>query len=231
MAENKVKYGLRNVYYAVGTDNGSGGLTYDTPVRWPGAVSLTFSPEGGNTKFYADDGVYFAVYDNNGYSGSMEVAKIPDLFRETVLNEIMDENGVLVEAEYNEPVKFALLFEFSGDASQTRHIMYGCVATRPDVASQTRGESTEVQTETLNIDALPVAFGDEYYIKAKTTEDVDRTIYASWYYAVYTPADASPTPVPGTALVWFFDWDDDEKAYTVTFGVNNGYPVMVLTEA
>ena len=228
MATNTVKYGLRNVYYALATKTATGSLNYEAPIRWPGAVSLSFSPEGGQTKFYADDGVYFSVYDNNGYSGSMETALIPDTFREWILGETLDENGVLVETKDSETHYFALLFQFTGDRKNTRHVLYGCTASRPDVASSTRAESTEVQTETLNIEAGPVLFGDEYYVKAKTTEDVDDTVYAAWFTEVYLPSDASPTPYPSTTITWFIDWDDDEALYTITFGVKDGYPVMVL---
>ena len=231
MAENKIKYGLRNVHYALATRQSSGTLSYGTPIRWPGAVSLSFSPEGDQTKFYADDGVYFAIYDNNGYSGSMEMALIPDAFREHVLGEHRDTSGVLAEKTETETKYFALMFEFAGDSGHTRHVLYGCTASRPDIGSSTKGESTEVQTETLNIDAGPVLFGDEYYVKAKTTADVDAQVYAAWYAAVYTPGDASPTPLPGSTITWFIDWDDNEAVYTITFGVQNGHPVAVIDEA
>ena len=40
MANNKVMFGLKNVYYASVTV-GTNSVTYGTPIAWPGAVSLS----------------------------------------------------------------------------------------------------------------------------------------------------------------------------------------------
>ena len=59
MANNKVQYGLKNVYYATVTV-GTNSVTYGTPVAWPGAVSLSLSAEGDTNDFYADNIKYFS---------------------------------------------------------------------------------------------------------------------------------------------------------------------------
>ena len=83
---NKVKYGLKNVYFAVATINpATNEATYATPVRWPGAVSLELDPEGSATTFRADNVDYWVGQSNNGYSGDFESALIPDAFRTAVL--------------------------------------------------------------------------------------------------------------------------------------------------
>ena len=72
---NKVRFGLKNVYYAL-IDSETG--EYKTPVRLPGAVSLTIDAEGDTSTFYADDIAYYVTSSNAGYSGSIELAALSD---------------------------------------------------------------------------------------------------------------------------------------------------------
>ena len=183
---NKVKFGLKNCHYAKATlDIDTGAVTFGTPVAIPGAVNLSLDPEGDNEPFYADDMVYYMTSANNGYSGDLEVALLPDSFRKDILKETEDANGVMVEDSTVEPEHFALLFEFSGDQRKIRHCMYYCSATRPSVTGSTKEDSTEVQTETLSITASPLPSG---IVKVKTGTNTTSTVYDAWYNAVYEPS-------------------------------------------
>ncbi len=187
---NKIKYNLKNVYAAVMSRDNNGGYSYATPVAIPGAVSLNLDAEGETSPFYADGVVYFRSVSNNGYSGDLEIALIPDWFREQVLKETKDTNGVLVETNRDvEPVYFALLFEFDGDNKAIRHVLYNCaVSTRPTVESKTKEENIEPGTETLSISADA---RDDGLIKARTGDDTATTAYNGWYEAVYVPQVAA----------------------------------------
>ena len=113
---NKVKYNLKNVHAAKLTETvveGVRSYNYATPRAIPGAVSLSLDAEGESTPFYADGIVYFRSTTNNGYSGDLEMALIPDWFRTEILQEILDKKGVLVERSTNkEAVKYVQLHFF-----------------------------------------------------------------------------------------------------------------------
>lgn len=182
---NKVKFNICNVHYALIATDDEGNVTFGTPVAMPGAVSLSLDPNGEPESFYADGIEYYIISNNMGYDGDLELALIPESFRTEVLKETADDNNVLLENANVETASFALLFEFDGDINKIRHAMYNCSAARPTIESKTNEESREVQTETLSIQARPLASG---YVKAKTGDSTTKATYDAWYTSVYLPA-------------------------------------------
>lgn len=186
---NKVKYNLKNVYAAKMTETvteGVSSFTYADPKAIPGAVSISLDAEGESSPFYADGIVYFRSSTNNGYSGDLQIALIPEWFRTEILQEELDAKGVLVESSnVTESVKFALLFEFDGDVNAIRHVLYNCSASRPSIESETKEDTIEPGTETLSITADPRADG---LVKARTGDTTDKTAYDNWYKTVYVSA-------------------------------------------
>lgn len=187
--KNKVKYNLKNVYAAVLTKGDDGTFSYAAPISIPGAVSISLDAEGDSTPFYADGIVYFRSTSNNGYSGDLEIALIPEWFRTDILQEVKDANGVLIERSDNtESVYFALLFEFDGDVNAIRHVLYNCTASRPSIESQTKESSIEPGTETLSMTADPREDG---LVKSRTGDETAEAVYNNWFKSVYVPATAA----------------------------------------
>ena len=185
---NKVKYNLKNVYAAKLKKDAGGSFNYDTPKPIPGAVSISLDAEGESSPFYADGIVYFRSTANNGYSGDLEMALIPEWFR-TEIKEKLDKNGVLVEkATTGEAEKFALLFEFDGDVKAIRHVLYNCSASRPSIASETKEDTIEPGTETLSLTADPREDG---LVKSRSGDTTSDETYANWYKSVYVPQNTT----------------------------------------
>lgn len=206
MDKNKVKFGLKNVHYAKLTIGEDGTPTYATPKPWPGAVSLGLDAEGSTKSFYADDMAYYVSVANNGYSGDFESALVPDEFREEIMGEVKDADGVQIEDSSIQPAAFALLFEFEGDKYAIRHVLYNCKMTRPSIESETTEDSVEPKAEkgTITVSPLvlpePITIGTgetaktiSTIVKGKTTADTTTDVYQRWYDAVYLPGAAETT--------------------------------------
>ena len=185
---NKVKFGIKSLHYAIGTPAADGSYTYGTPKPIKGSVNMSLEAQGESTPFYADDVVYYTSNSNSGYQGDIELALVPKDFRIDVLGEKEDVNGIVYEDANAPVVHFALLLEFDGDVEATRYALYDCTASRPAVASATKTDTTEPQTESITVTARPayVAAVDAYVSKAYC-DDKTATQYTGWYENVYTP--------------------------------------------
>lgn len=186
MVENKeknlVEFGLENCYWAKATVGLDGKISYETPKRYPGAVSLSLDTNGDLMEFEADNIVYYSSPNNKGYTGKFVAAKMPDEFSVDILGEIVDKDDqVQTEVSSAQTSPFALLFQFEGDKNATRHVLYNCSANRTSFGSATGKESPN--TTELNFNATPRPF--DKAVKTKTKETTTPTVYDNWFEKVY----------------------------------------------
>lgn len=182
MAENKVQFGLKNVHYAVATISGST-VSYGTPVAVPGAVSLTLDGSGDTNNFYADNTAYYVTYSNEGYSGTLEMARFTDDMLKDIWGYTLGSTSkVLTESTSATAKQFALLFEIDGDATAQHYVIYNCTAGKPSISSSTTNENTEPQTQSCNITALALPDGK---VTAHTTDATPTATVTGWYTTVF----------------------------------------------
>lgn len=185
MAENKVQFNLKNVHYAILTQ-GETGPTWGTPVAVPGAVTLTLDPQGEISPFYADGIVYYRTISNQGYSGSLEMARFPDQMMQDVWGFTLGATSkVLTESVNVEPAQFALLYQIDGDADNQMYVLYNCSGTRPGIGSTTNTETKTPQTQTSTISADPLESGAVF---ARTTTETPAETKNGWFSSVFTEA-------------------------------------------
>ena len=188
MADNKVRFGLDNVAIALLKDDESG---YETPVKIPGAVNLSTSPEGDNEVFYADNGPYYTIATNAGYTGDLEIALIPDDIKAKILGWSIDNNGALVEVADAVAKPFALLFEVNGDQKKRRNVFYSCTASRPEEENATTEDTATPTTETLSITMIPREINDKKVTKLSIElSETNKAVYDAFYTSVLEPSFA-----------------------------------------
>lgn len=191
---NKIKFGLKNVHYAVATETldpvtGAWSTTYGAVSAWTGAVNISLDAQGENSKFYADDGVYAVIGNNQGYEGDFESALIPEAVEVALLNRTLDATDKVVYEtgdDSNTVTYFALMFEFTGDSTGKRYVLYRCTLTRPTIAGATKTDSVDVQTESVTITATPRLDAD-HLVMAHTGDTTTEAVYDAWYSDVYVP--------------------------------------------
>lgn len=187
---NKVRFGLANTKYAIYNDG-----TYGELQDFPGAVSLSLSLEGGDSSdFYADNGVYYTFAGTNGgYSAELEVARVTDKIRVDLLGEIVDsESGIQYEVTDAEPAQFALITEMQGDAGPIGFVFYSCKAFRPEMNANTKNDSPDVDTDTLNIRMTAQEFTINGAKKNVVQGHIEKTTdnaakYAAFFASVVVP--------------------------------------------
>ena len=157
MSANKVKYGLEQVHIAFFSEESTPeNPSWDSPIPIKGAVSFSTSPEGEESEFYADNTKYFTHTSNNGYTGELEMANIPDDVLAEILGMTIDSNGMLVESADDMPKEFALMGQIQGDQKNRRFVYYRCKASRPSQESSTTEASVTPNTDTVSLTILPL---------------------------------------------------------------------------
>src|SRR5690625_812096 len=188
MSEEKISYGLDNVHYATYEIDENGVVVFDEPIAIPGAVEMTNDPVGDPIEFYADNMIYYYADNNQGYEGVLTIANLPQIFREKILKEeLEDGDEVLLEYADVQTKPFALMFQFLGDQKARRHVMFNCNAQRTGLNSQTKTESVEPNTIELNYKATPIMINKRPIVKASTTIKTSQAVYNNWFKNVYTP--------------------------------------------
>ena len=120
-------------------------------------MNVTLTKETSSSDFYADDTKFFHITANNGYTGSIEMARVTEEVLKDLFGYTETTTGKLIVEDANAtPVEFALMFEVQGDEQPTRYCLYRCTADRPDINAATKADSVEVQTQTCDLVVMPV---------------------------------------------------------------------------
>lgn len=186
MADNKLEYGFKDIYYSKITQTDTG-ITWGKPVSWIGAKELKLDPTGDTTTIYADDVAYFTAAGASGYDGTLTVMQIPDQMLIDVFGYEKSSDGELVEITNATTSEVALMFEFQGDAKARRHIFYRCTLGRPSLEFATKEDKVDPKGFTLNISTSPIMVGDKEVMKATLSKG------ETGYDTLYTAAPTAPT--------------------------------------
>lgn len=182
----RIRYGIKNVYYAVATTGNDETLSYATPVAIPGAKSISLDAQGESVDEYADNVTWWHGDVNSGYTGTLEFedTAASELFINTVLGHATDNTtGVVTEKSSDQQKEFALGFEFTldgGTETGKRIWMLRCKISRPQISGSTKEANVAAQTQTVNLTCMARAVDE----KVKTSCVSTDSAYTNWFSAV-----------------------------------------------
>lgn len=183
----KVQFGLSNLYVSERVDT-NGVITYKTPVKVPGAKSLSLEQQGDSEVEYFDNIAYFSSSISSGYEGDLEIANIPkEILVDYLGYEVAETTGNLVET--NKTGKsFALLFQVQTDEKPRKFIIYNCSCSKvkQDYKTTEQGKK-ELSTSTLSLKSAGEVVGIRNIFKSYAEAG------NSNYDDFFTTAPALPT--------------------------------------
>ena len=149
---NKVEFGISNLYVGTYSVDTTGTVTMGTPYHQAGAISFSPEEQSENSKFYADNVVYWSGYSGGTFEGDLEVAKFDDAFKTQFLGYVQkaSDGGLAVVKNATKP-KVYIAFQVEGDAESRRVIMYNCSLGGITREYATEEESIEPATETIAV--------------------------------------------------------------------------------
>lgn len=181
--------GTTGVTVGASTNGVAGATGWGVPQAIPGAVGFKPKAEGKDATFYADNSVYFTSTANNGYTGDLETALIPDSILAEMLGWAIDANGGLVEDADGIPKRFALMYQVQGDARNRRIVYYECQAARPAKENKTKGDAIEPATDVIALTVFtPVINGKKTPRYVLERSDANAAVYDAFFNAVTFPA-------------------------------------------
>ena len=178
--DNKIEYGLCNVHYAIRDRNG----IYTRPRFLDGSIILSLEPMYTDYTDQGEDGGVYPLRLFHGYTGTLTIYTLDDIFREQVWGETFDINGVQIEHSVINSNQIALLFERQGDATSKRYLLPLVTVTKSSLETETIKAQPGVGALALQ---TMVARDPKTGIVSCRVSKEKGPIYDSWFEEVYTP--------------------------------------------
>ena len=178
-----VRIGLRDVYYAVLTqDDVDDGVTYSTPERIIGAITANINPNSSTETLFADDGPMEVATTLGDIELELVMADLPLPVQAALLGHAY-EDGKLVKKSSDSPPWVALGWKALKSNGSYRYtwLLKGRFMV-PEESHETRGDSVDFQTPTINAAFTLRDFDDKYMLSGDEDEaSFTEAMGADWF--------------------------------------------------
>ena len=148
---NRVEFGISQLHIGTYTVGTGGTVTLGTPYHQIGAVNLSLEPESESNDFYADNIRFWSGFSDNGFSGSIEVAKFDTDFKTQFMGYEEIQGGGIAKVKNATKPNVYIAFQTEGDAEARRVILYNVALGEINREFATIEENKEPVTESVDI--------------------------------------------------------------------------------
>lgn len=149
--KNKVEFGLSQLHVGTYELDDYGDVVLGPAYHQKGAVSLSVDAESDSNDFYADNVKYWSNFSDNGFTGSIEVAKFDRDFLTQFLGYVQLADGGIGKVKGAKTPNVYIAFQTEGDSEARRVIMYNCALGAISREYSTTEDSIEPVTESVEL--------------------------------------------------------------------------------
>lgn len=178
----KTQFGLKNVHIFKATA-GASAVTYEAAIPIVGGINIELTPDNTDYAFEADDDAsWYENISTNGYSGSFEVAGLPEDVMTDIFNHALSESNTISEKDTDGFSYFALTGERTvWEDGVTRTECFAlpyCRATSVPFKGKTN-KAGEPESITISFKAVPSPFTRK--IRVISGSAAASTILSGWH--------------------------------------------------
>lgn len=160
-----VRIGLRDLHYALLTQDTSVGVVYEAPVKLIGAVSATISPNSGSDTFFADDGALETSANLGEIEVEINVGQLPLAAVAALLGHTVAANGTIMKSTGATAPWVAFGFKSLKSNGKYRFVwLTKGKFQEPEDSYETKGESTTFQPAVLKGSFVKREYDDVWQI-------------------------------------------------------------------
>jgi phi13 family phage major tail protein len=203
--ERKSTVGVRDLYYALVTQDDDSAYAADTPAYFAPAMSVKVTPASNSVTQYADDGPFDTMTSEGETKIEMDVTAIPMEIRAAILGKVYDAaTGRLMDNGGNPP-DIALSFRTIKSNGSYLYIQYlKGKFTAPNRESSTKSDTPDPKPTTITFTAVKTIY--QFTVGSVTDgfkgvegdEDATNFSGTNWFAAVQTPVAGSPSAITCT---------------------------------
>ena len=195
--------GLSNLHYAILTSDTVSGVTYETPVSIPGAITANINPNSSSGVLWSDDAPSEVFSQMGQVDVEIEVKDLPLEVQAVLLGHTIT-GGILKRKSTDVSPYIALGFKSLKSNGSYRYVwLYKGKFQLPEINHQTKNDKVNFQIPKMKASFIRLDY-DNSWIKQVDEDHIDyvSTIGTNWFTAVEGEADTTAptvTSVPADA--------------------------------